>query len=403
MATRREPVGETRVNLTSSTTNYPPARKYPDGDYGWIIVIASFTLYLIADGISYPLGLINSAWLEYFKESETKTSWVGSIFYATPLLLGPVTSKLIERFGCKKMTIIGGAVGSFGFIISSLCTSINQLYLTVGIIGGAGLSSAYIVGLLTVERWFEKKRSLAIGIVSAGTGFGTFIFPPITQFFLEKFGWRLTLVCLSGLLMVVSLVGAFLDDPQWKIEEDYVKKAAAEERKSFTSNSSLKERKLIEKMKSFVDFSHFKDKNFALLGLATFMVYALYNTAIYFLSEMLKDFNYTESQSANFLSVIGLFLTFGMLTLGWLADRKFTNVVTVNGLCVLSKFFKRFLEMIVYMNSLFSFSLWHIRSSYAFGGIKLHCLICSLCTFRIFICFSICFDTKDCRTYCWSR
>lgn len=341
MATRREQQScETRVNLNTSTTNsLPTARKYPDGDYGWIIVLASFTLYLIADGISYPLGLINSAWLDYFHESETKTSWVGSIFYATPLLLGPVTSKLIERFGCKKMTIIGGAIGSFGFIISSLCTSINQLYVTIGIIGGAGLSSAYIVGLLTVERWFETKRSLAIGIVSAGTGFGTFIFPPITQFFLEKFKWRLTLVSLSGLLMVVSLVGAFLDEPPWKIEEDFRKKAEAYDRRSLTSNGEQRHgKRFLEKLKTFVDFSHFKDRNFALLGLTTFIIYALYNTAIYFLSEMLKDFNYTESQSATFLSVIGFFLTLGMLTLGWVADRKFTNVVTVNGLCVLSEY-----------------------------------------------------------------
>lgn len=341
MATRRDQQnGETRVNLNSATLDsLPIARNYPDGDYGWVIVLASFTLYLIADGISYPLGLINSAWLDYFKESETKTSWVGSIFYATPLLLGPVTSKLIERFGCKKMTIIGGAIGSFGFIVSSLCTSVNQLYLTIGIIGGAGLSSSYIVGLLSVERWFEAKRSLAIGIVSAGTGFGTFIFPPITQLFLEKFGWRLTVVSLSGLLMVVSLVGAFMDEPQWKIEEDFAKKAEAQDRKSLNPNESRKQKKVSEKLKTFVDFSHFKDKNFALLGFTTFIIYALYNTAIYFLSEMLKSFDYTESQSASFLSVIGFFLTLGMLTLGWLADRKFTNVVTVNGLCVLSEFY----------------------------------------------------------------
>lgn len=324
-------------HLNGSATHSPRTRKYPDGGYGWFIVVASFTLYLIADGISYPLGLINSAWLVYFKESETKTSWVGSIFYATPLLSGPIMSKLIERYGCKKMTIISGAIGSFGFIISSLCTSIEQLYLTIGIIGGAGLSSAYIVGLLTVERWFENRRSLAIGIVSSGTGFGTFIFPPITQFLLDRIGWRLTVVSLSGLLMVVSLVGAFLDDPLWKLQEDVAKKAKDADRRQLNILASTENKKFSFKLKSFVDFSHFKDKNFALLGLTTFIIYALYNTAIYFLSEMLKDFNYTESQSANFLSVIGFFLTLGMLTLGWLTDRKFTNVVKLNAACVLGE------------------------------------------------------------------
>lgn len=292
---------------------------------------------MIADGIAYPLGLINSAWLDYFGESETKTSWIGSIFYATPLLSGPFMSKLIERYGCKRMTIIGGAIGAFGFIVSSLCDSIEQLYVTVGIIGGLGLSSAYIVGLLTVERWFESKRSLAIGIVSSGTGFGTFVFPPITQLLLDKLGWRLTMVCISSLLMAVSLIGAFLDDPQWKIEEDQTRKQNAIDQRSLNPNESQNKQSFTKTLKSFVDFSHFKDRNFALLGLTTFFIYALYNTAIFFLTELLKNFDYTESQSANFLSVTGLFLMMGMLVLGWSADKKMTNVIKLNAACVLRK------------------------------------------------------------------
>lgn len=308
-------------------------RRYPDGGYGWVVVGASFLLYLIADGISYPLGLINSAWLEYFHESETKTSWIGSIFYATPLLSGPFMSKLIDRYGCKQMTIIGGAVGAFGFIISSLCTSVEQLYITVGVIGGLGLSSAYIVGLLTVGRWFEARRSLAIGIVSSGTGFGTFIFPPITQFCLDKLGWRWTMLGLSSLLMGISLTGAFLDDPQWKIEEDLCRKTAELDRKSVNTDDATKPR---WQLKKFVDFSHFKDRNFALLGVSTIVIYAFYNTAIYFMTELLRDFDYTDTESAYFLSVIGFFLTIGMLMLGWSADQK-TNVVVLNAACVLGE------------------------------------------------------------------
>lgn len=337
-------------NVTSSTVSDLTKRKYPDGGYGktltflcqqrikiffsgWTIVFCSFLLYLIADGISYPLGLINSAWLDYFHQSETKTSWIGSIFYATPLLSGPFMSKLIEKYGCKKMTMLGGAIGSLGFICSSLCTSVEQLYVTVGLIGGSGLSAAFIVGLLSVERWFESRRGFAIGIVSAGTGFGTFIFPPITQFLLEKFEWKLTMIFLSGLLMTVAIIGAFLDDPVWKVQEDAAMRVERRETKERNVGNPPIEKKFIEQVKTFVDFSHFKNGNFALLGFTTFIIYAFYNTAIYFLVEMLKEFQYTENESAKFLSVTGFFLMLGMLSLGKLNQLKNCIFVLMHSQC----------------------------------------------------------------------
>lgn len=100
--------------------------------------------------------------------------------------------------------------------------------------------------------------SLAIGVVSAGTGFGTFIFPPITAYLLERVGWKLTMICLSGLLMSISLVGAFLDDPLWKLEEDSAKRADKIDRRAQQTDNAKEPKKLIDRVKEFVDFSFFK-------------------------------------------------------------------------------------------------------------------------------------------------
>lgn len=276
--------------------------------------------------VAYPFGLLNTVWLKHFQESETRTSWIGSIFYAVPLLTGPIASKLIDRFGCRQMVIAGGFLSAFGFAMSSICQSIEQLYITIGIIGGIGLSSAYIVGLLSVERWFESKRSLAIGIVSAGTGFGTFIFAPITQFSLDNSDWRKTMIYLSGALLIVCLCGLFLIDPKWKIHEDKLKTIKHLPLKSMKSSS-------------FVDFSFFRDRNFLLLGLSTFVIYALYPIPMYYMTELLSPHGYAERDSAQFISLIGFFLTFGMIGLGWLTDRSYCkeHVVTANAICVFCK------------------------------------------------------------------
>ncbi|XP_070509025.1 uncharacterized protein [Chironomus tepperi] len=198
----------------------PPPPKYSDfNGYGWIIVICSFILYLIVDGIAYNLGLINSAWLTEFKQSETATAWIGSIFYSVPLLSAPITAQLVEKFGCKTITIICSIISTFGFVMSSYCGSIEQLYMTVGLIAGFGVSAGYVVGILSAERWFEKNRTLAIGIVSSGTGFGTFVIAPVTQRLLDAYGWRNVMFFLASLNVLMGVVGCFIREPQWVIDE----------------------------------------------------------------------------------------------------------------------------------------------------------------------------------------
>ena len=249
-----------------------------------------------------------------------------------PLLTAPIMAKFVEDYGCKRMTVIGGAISAFGFIVSSLCNSVDQLYLTIGLIGGSGLSAAYIVGLVSVERWFEARRSLAIGIVSAGTGFGTFIFPPIAQYCLDVLQWRVTIVVLSGLLMLIPLIGVFLDDPPWKNIEKQERKF---DKIPFNINTTLtKGHKIMRRLKTLVDFSHFQNKSFGLLGISSFAIYTLYNVAFYFLPELLRD---SDLESAYFISITGFFLMLGMISLGWISDFKGTNVFMLNSACVLSK------------------------------------------------------------------
>lgn len=51
-------------------------KKIPDGGYGWVVVMASLMVSLIADGVSFSFGLLYTQLLDYFDEGTTKTAWV---------------------------------------------------------------------------------------------------------------------------------------------------------------------------------------------------------------------------------------------------------------------------------------------------------------------------------------
>lgn len=187
----------------------------PDGGWGWIVVLSSFVISMIADGISFSFGLLYIEFLEEFGASKSTTAWIGSLFIAVPLLSGPVMSALVDRYGCRSMTILGGIISTLGFILASVSTTLEMMMITFGVIAGLGLGLVYVTAVVSIAYWFEKKRNLAVGLGACGTGVGTFIYAPMTQYFIDEYGWRGTILLLSGTLLNLCVCGCVMRDPEW--------------------------------------------------------------------------------------------------------------------------------------------------------------------------------------------
>lgn len=230
---------------SSSTEKKTP--KMPDGGYGWVVVFASLMVSLIWDGLSFSFGLINTQLLTHFGESPTKTAWISSLFFSVPLLMGPIWSNLVDKYGCRKMTILGGIISAFGFAISSICNSIEMLMITFGIISGLGLGIGYVTAVVSIAFWFDKKRSFATGIGASGTGIGTFVYARLTQYLIDSYGWRGATLILGGTMLNACVCGALMRDPDWLIEENRLESRS----QSVTtfSNSSV----CLEEIKKLLD------------------------------------------------------------------------------------------------------------------------------------------------------
>ncbi|WAQ95311.1 MOT12-like protein [Mya arenaria] len=200
----------------ASSTSMPAP---PDGGYGWVIIIAAFLINLICDGISFSFGILYTELLDQFQESKSLTSWVGSLFYGTCLMGGPLASGLATKFGCRKVLIGGGIVASAGTFISAFATSIGTLCLFFGVITGIGMSMGYVTSVVMVAFYFENKRALATGLAVCGSGIGTFVFAPLTELFIDIYGWRGTMIIWSGIILNLVVCGALLRPLEFTVQE----------------------------------------------------------------------------------------------------------------------------------------------------------------------------------------
>ncbi|CAL1528664.1 unnamed protein product, partial [Lymnaea stagnalis] len=178
-----------------------------DGGWGWVVVLGAFTVSLICDGVSYCFGVLYSELLVQFKESKSKTSLVGSIFFGVSMTLGPMASALTSRYGCRKMTVIGGLLSCLGMILSMFAPSIDILCVTFSVIVGTGFSFCYISSIVIVSFYFNKRRSLATGMAVCGTGVGTFTFAPMMDYLVDTYDLRGLFLIMGGVCLNLVVCG----------------------------------------------------------------------------------------------------------------------------------------------------------------------------------------------------
>jgi hypothetical protein len=81
-----------------------------------------------------------------------------------------------------------------------------MVYLTYGVIGGAGLGLGYIVPVATLVRWFPDKRGMITGVAVAGFGAGALITAP--QRLIASVGVSSTFVILGIAYFTIIMLSA---------------------------------------------------------------------------------------------------------------------------------------------------------------------------------------------------
>jgi MFS family permease len=92
------------------------------------------------------------------------------------MLISPLATALTRRHGIHIPMALGILLQTSGLIGASFATKISQLYLTQGLLVGFGIGLTWIPSIAVLPQWFAKRRSLANGICSAGSGIGGLIF-----------------------------------------------------------------------------------------------------------------------------------------------------------------------------------------------------------------------------------
>ncbi|XP_070847178.1 monocarboxylate transporter 9-like [Chaetodon trifascialis] len=176
----------------------PPAARSPalDGGWGWVVVACSFLSLLVGYGSPQSVGVLYPEWLLAFGEGKAMTAWVGSLVGGAGLLLGPICSACVVNFGARPVGVFSGVMIAGGFMLSAFAPNVAFLIFSYGVVVGVGAGLLYTATVTITCLYFDKKRGLALGILTTGTSVGGFVYGTLQIKLIELFG-------LDGCLLII--------------------------------------------------------------------------------------------------------------------------------------------------------------------------------------------------------
>ncbi|XP_074477200.1 monocarboxylate transporter 7-like [Sebastes fasciatus] len=186
---------------------YPEA---PDGGWGWLVAVAFFFVEVFTYGIIKIFGIFLQDLMEEFGETNSRVSWIVSICVFVMTFNGPLSSVMTNRFGFQLVVMIGGFLIACGTIATSFTTSINQIYLTYGLVAGLGYCLTFLPTVTILSQYFTRRRSMVTAVASTGESLSMFALAPAFSALRDRIGWRRTMAVIGALQSTIIICGVLL-------------------------------------------------------------------------------------------------------------------------------------------------------------------------------------------------
>jgi MFS family permease len=159
--------------------------------YGWIIVAAAFVTMGVGVNARTAFSLLFPPILTEFAWDRGVVAGVFSFGFFVSAFLSPFVGRLMDRKGPRFVVEIGAILLAIGLALAPFSREPWQLYLTLGMLVGAGGNLlGYGVQSQFIPNWFVRRRGLAIGIAFSGVGIGSIVLLPWLQHVIAGDGWR---------------------------------------------------------------------------------------------------------------------------------------------------------------------------------------------------------------------
>jgi len=290
--------------------------------YGWNIVGASalmnglggsvhwqgFTVLFIP--ISQSLGLTNAQTAMPFALSRAENG-----------LMGPITGWLLDRYGVRRLMLIGTIFTGVGYILLAQTSTFWAFVFVYLFVVSVGSSTSFMQASTTaINTWFARRRGIAMSINSAAFRLGGAFMVPLLSVAVLRWGWETAALWVGiGMLVLIAPLSILFKRSPESIglgpDGDPLPKQVS------GSDAESNSTEITATDDDWTAKDAIRTRAFWVLALGTVLRMSVHGTIFVHFVPILVWKGETQQTAANLIGLVALISVPLILYFGWLSDR----------------------------------------------------------------------------------
>ena len=282
-------------------------------DRNWALVAAGALMGCVAVGVVFALAVLLQPMSTATGWSRAGLSSAMTLAFLSMGFAGFGWGMLSDRFGPRVVVLAGSLLLGLACVLASRAGSLLQFQLAYGVLLGVAAASFFAPVIAATAASFERRRNLAISLVSAGMGVAPMTMSPLVAWLVSHYDWRTTLLIVGLLAWALTLPAVW-----------FVRAASAT---TATAENEVATQKMSARQA-------LRSKPFIVLAATFFACCAAHSGPIFHTVSYAVGCGLTVTAAVTIYSMEGAAGLGGRLLFGVLADRLGAKPVLVAGLLV---------------------------------------------------------------------
>ncbi|MET3132042.1 OFA family oxalate/formate antiporter-like MFS transporter [Oxalobacteraceae bacterium GrIS 1.11] len=208
--------------------------------YRWGQLLLGIVCMAMVANLQYGWTLFVTPMQDKFGWGKAAIQVAFTIFVVAETWLVPLEGYLVDRFGPRRIVLIGGVLVGLGWIMNANLSTLPMLYFAQAV-GGIGAGAVYGTCVGNALKWFPDRRGLAAGLTAAGFGMGSALTILPISALIKSDGYQSAFAYFgTGQGITVVLLALFLAAPKENEVAQVLRKPQLLEKQNFTPRQTLK-------------------------------------------------------------------------------------------------------------------------------------------------------------------